>query len=115
MIILSHVVDALRELSDESLQRRRWLSSGEGEVSSFTEAVCQLFDDSGLGDELDKGREVFGHSIDDSLRQFDMMLSRLHDLERTISRESFIEHPEMAAVRSRASGLVRQLSASANE
>jgi hypothetical protein len=108
-MILSHVIDALRELSDESLQRRRWLSSGEGEVSSFTEAVCQLFDDSGLGDELDKGREIFGHSIDDGLRQFVVMLRRLQHLERTISPASLIEHADMAAVRARARELLSQI------
>lgn len=48
MIYLENVVSGLEELADRKLQRELWLSSGPPEVSSLTEAVERLFDDSGL-------------------------------------------------------------------
>lgn len=57
---------ALEELSREDEQRRLWLSTGENgaAISSFAEAICQLFDDSGLSDELDwSWRQERGRAI----------------------------------------------------
>jgi hypothetical protein len=104
------VVEALLELSDETLQRRRWLSSGEGEVSSFTEAVCELFDDSGLGHELDRGRAVFGAEVDDFLRRFGTTLRDLGRLDRSLPPATLIAHPEMVAARAFAKAILVQIS-----
>ena len=59
------VEDALRELADESDQRRLWLSSGEhgAEVSSVTECISKLWDDGGLGEVLDRGDVVYTAEI----------------------------------------------------
>jgi hypothetical protein len=48
-----HVEEALRELSDESLQRELWPSAAS--PTSFDECVAQLIDDSSLGVALDRG------------------------------------------------------------
>ena len=65
--------EALQELSDESYQRRVWMASSGPEVSSYTEAVCMLFDDSGLDLRLESG-EAFGGSIDSLLKQLGVLL-----------------------------------------
>lgn len=62
------VEEALRELSDERAQERLWSSSGETDVSSLTEAKSRLWDDSGLGDEMERG-VVYTKEIDALLRQ----------------------------------------------
>jgi hypothetical protein len=62
------VLETLRELSDASLQERVWLRGEGGEVSSPTEVVNQLFDDSGLSDLLE-GDLVFSEEADFALRQ----------------------------------------------
>src|SRR4051794_16853501 len=61
-------LEALRELSDVSAQRRAWI---DGDLSDFptpAELVCQVFDDSGLDEELAAG-PVFSSEGDDLLRQ----------------------------------------------
>jgi hypothetical protein len=55
-IQIDKTIDALDELSNVELQRRRWNFNDQGEMSSFVEARESLFDDSGLGDEIEKGR-----------------------------------------------------------
>ena len=67
VISATAVVECLRELSDEHLQRRVWLASSGPEVSSFEEAICGLFDDTGLGDAIDGGQDVFGREADNLL------------------------------------------------
>ena len=56
------VIESLRELASEDEQRRLWLSDGTNgaDVSSFIEAQAGLFNDSGLGDRLERGEAVFG-------------------------------------------------------
>lgn len=55
------VTQALRELSDLELQQRLWLSNGsnDSEVSSFTEAVEELYTDTGLSIALRSGNTGF--------------------------------------------------------
>ena len=55
MIYVDNLMNCLREFAELEYQRRTWLSTGGPEVSSFSEMVCQTFDDSGLGDALDTG------------------------------------------------------------
>jgi len=102
-----HIREALQELSDEELQRRRWTAS-EGEVSSLTEAVEQLYDDSALILELEAGRVVYSPRIDDMLRELDMLLKKVDDMRPT---EDVLQDPRMATVRQRAGTILREIDA----
>lgn len=58
-ILIDHVRDGLSALSDKAHQRNVWMRlDNGGQMDSFEEAVCRVFDDSGLGDALDKGKAV---------------------------------------------------------
>lgn len=80
-VLHDRVVEELDELGDEEVQRRLWWSAGDGDalVSSFTECVCGLFDDSGLGVALDHGASVFGAEIDEHLRDLRRRLRSIDD------------------------------------
>jgi hypothetical protein len=96
-VIDEHVEGALRELADEHEQRRLWLSTGaDGEVSSPTECVCRLFDDSGLGDELERDRVVYTPGIDGRLTLLRKAMKRI-DADR--HPQALIDDPGMAEVR----------------
>ena len=79
-INLNLIVECLRELSDQGLQRELWLSSGSDRVSSFVEAVEQLFTDSGLSDPLRKRTTGLGNEIEELLfhleKRIDLVDSR---------------------------------------
>ena len=66
-VLTSLVGEALEELSDDTYQARVWTGATTGVVSSLEECLAQLFDDSGLGDALDRKQPVFGRAIDDRL------------------------------------------------
>ena len=61
------VVECLRDLSDLNLQRRAWLAGDDRTLPSPTELICQLFDDTGLDEELEAG-QVFSPKCDAFLR-----------------------------------------------
>lgn len=113
------VLDCLAELSSREEQERLWLSTGEhgAEVSSPVEAVCRLFDDSGLGDALDwalrqrkGGREVSNEPVYDI--HIDERINALGELLRQIptgSPQRVIDSAEMADVRIAAAHLLTDL------
>jgi len=90
------ILDALRELANRDIQRRLWLAES-GEVSSLTEAMSSLFDDSGLARALERDEVVFGVEIDALLRRLGKV-SRLVD--KLQNPEDLLHDPRMEAVRS---------------
>ena len=101
------VVSGLRELADIDYQRRVWLAlDPRGEMSSFEEAVETVFDDSGLGPELEAMRSTFGTFIDAQLAALDRLL-HLVDARRSV--EDVIDDPIMARVRAQAAAILRYL------
>jgi hypothetical protein len=90
------VIECLRELANYDYQRKVWLASSGPEVSSFTEAVCGLFDDSGLGKALDKPHNVFTNEIDALLRELRMAIRKIDGLRKPLI---VIADPEMDHVR----------------
>ena len=65
------VRDALRELGSVEEQRRLWLSTGSNgaEVSSFSEAVEQLYTDTGLSDALICDRTGYSQKLNERFRE----------------------------------------------
>ncbi len=102
------VEDGLRELADERYQRDLWLASGGlDEVSSFTECVERLLDDSGLSYELDKGGVVYTTHIDERLRALRALLDQIDD-SRT--PEDILRDPRLHEARSHAYALLQNVS-----
>jgi hypothetical protein len=97
------IVECLRELSDRALQRRLWLSTGRGDVSSFTEAVEQLFTDSALEGELQKHATGLGSGVEDGLAELKKALARV---DRRLRPDRLIDSKEMAAVRQLATAVL---------
>lgn len=95
-IQLNGVIEALQELGDIEVQRRRWNSDGRGEVSSFSEAIESLYGDSGLGDELEKGLTGLDASTVVNLKALDKALSKIAPYRKP---DDIIGDPAMAEVR----------------
>lgn len=110
-ILVEVVVDALRELADEELQRRRWTAAQGPEVGSIVEATSRLLDDSGLGDALDRGTKVFGEHADETLAE---LAHRLVRIDGTRAPALVLSDPRMEEVRRLAASALDQVSASQN-
>lgn len=102
-----HVVDALRELSDERLQRLLWLSDGTGgaDVSSLVECIERLYTDSGLGEALRSG-SVYGLDVDADLR---LLARELDRIDGQLDPATLLADPVMIHVRSSAAALLGRL------
>jgi hypothetical protein len=99
---------ALEELADKDTQMKLWTGNTIGEMGSFDEAVCGVFDDSDLGRQLDKGEassqlspEIFAKAVE--LRRLIQLVPRLE------APLVMIETPEMQAIRTSAEGLLTLL------
>ena len=79
MIRLNEVLvfQCLEELSSKEAQETLWLSNGDGDVSSFSEVVEQLFTDSGLDDALSTKDVVFEKNVDTKLRELSYLLATI--------------------------------------
>jgi hypothetical protein len=92
--------ECLKEFSDKSYQERVWMASSGPEISSFTEACCQLFDDSGLNTAYNKGEQVYGEPIDSLLKNFGAMLDSIQERRppmEIIDDEKMVPVRKMAA------------------
>ena len=98
MINVEQLIEALQELSDAEFQRRAWLAS-EGPVSSsFSEQVCQTFDDTGLSAVLD-ARECppeLDQRTFSTLKDLDSAVSRV---DQAAPPERLLEDPRVKEVR----------------
>jgi hypothetical protein len=91
-------------LADYDYQKRVWLCGSGPEMSSLTEAVCGLFDDSGLGDALDKGQSVYSVEVDTLLRRILNMTSALDPDQRVA-----VFSPKMDIMRNLAASALKLL------
>ena len=100
------LLECLRELSSRELQEASWLGGDPENTFSFTEAICGVFDDSGLMRELESGR--LQAVVSEELLQ---KLAQLYDAIDLIPEESspatILEHPGMESVRTLAGELLR--------
>ena len=77
-------------------------------MSSFEECVCSLFDDTGVLDELDAGREVFGAPVDEELRALSRLVDKVEDQR---APDVILRDPLMEQVRERAAAALVALDA----
>jgi hypothetical protein len=104
------VIELLNELADEGFQRKVWLAPDGPKISSFDEAICGLFDDTGLGDLLEKqSPPVFTSEIDTILRELDQLSTQASHLFRTMPPASIVDHPKMCEVRCMAAKVLAQM------
>ena len=110
MIDRQSVYDAVSELSSIESQKRLWLSTGadNSDVSSFSEAVEQLYTDTGLSDSLHRGTTGFSEGVNDLLVKLEGMLKRVDVRQGPLHT---INDPMMNEVRETAGNLLRMLDA----
>jgi hypothetical protein len=90
--------ECLYELSSLELQHRMWLYGSDAEQSSFSELVSQLFDDTGLCDQINSlsFEDYIGKNVVQKLKELDKLISYI---DQTESPELIINHPKMSAIR----------------
>jgi hypothetical protein len=109
---LELIHEALRELSDANYQAALWSGQVAGEQSSFTEAICVLFNDAGLERALDSGtlEKTYSQDLCLQARQLSSLVTLIDD---TGTPAQTLNHPKMNAVRGAAQALSKLFMAEA--
>jgi hypothetical protein len=92
------VIEGLDELSNQEFQEWVWLRHEGSEISSPGESVCELFDDTGLGDLMEIGG-VFSDKADQLLEDLQRSLKRINlyqPIEKLLSSREWIDIRELA-------------------
>lgn len=76
LIYVDHIREGLTELASEDLQYAVWVDPDDARVGSFVEAICQVWDDSGLSRALEKEPEAVQEMLGSDAVQ------RLEELDR---------------------------------
>lgn len=100
------VEEALRELADEGAQRELWLAAGGAEVSSLTECVSRLWDDSALSIAFESGDAVYTSEIDSRFRTLQTKLARIDDMRSPLE---IFDDPMLPEVRALAADILGSL------
>lgn len=105
MINLEIIHDSLKELSDADYQTTFWLGGAAGEQSSFTEAICRLFDDAGLARAADSGEldRTFSRELSIKVGQLRALAKGIDDTGTPVMT---VNHPGMGALRAVAKELL---------
>ena len=95
--VCKFIESCLKELSDKELQEHEWLYDDGDSSAEFVEVVCQLFDDSGLGDYLDakSGDIILSKDLDIIMRELD---SILRAIDSKIGAKNILTHPNWSKV-----------------
>lgn len=96
---------SLEELASVDEQRRLWLGRAKGEMSSFEEACCGVFDDSRLGLALERGglRERYGAEVADRFERLSVLTGKV---PLDLWPDEQIDLPVMAEIRSLAQAIL---------
>jgi len=80
------------------MQGRLWVHGGEDEMSSFTEAVCTVFDDAGATRAMESGylRKNYSLEFCCNMDELDRLVGLVPD---SSAPEETMEHPEMESIR----------------
>jgi hypothetical protein len=97
------IMDCLKQLSDKTYQERVWTAASGPEISSYVEAMEQLYNGTGLSFAFEKGEQVFGKPIDDLLKEFRKILPTIHYMRPPMQ---LIEDPSMIPIRKAAAGIL---------
>ena len=105
---LIQIEQCLKELADLKFQERVWVRGEGPEVSSYTEVVCQLFDDTALRDLLEAKKEK--PLLSDELDSILLDLSKVVDsIDYRMDVNDILNHPEWPNVRRLASEALRMI------
>ena len=108
-IVLPILESALRELADDAYQRHVWLGYSKTKVSSMTEAIAALFDDSSLDRALEKQQVVFSPEIDNELGQLGKRLSRSLIAEEKVGTLAVLESAEWKEIQNSAGRILSEI------
>lgn len=96
---IENIYNDIIELSDVALQRKMWLNDNNetGQISSYTEVMCRLFDDNNFDDFIDNKAYKMGLS-GSTIYELNKLRGLLNNYNEEDSDEKIITDPEWKKV-----------------
>lgn len=109
MINYPPLFEGLEELANYDTQLALWMH-GKEQMSSFSEAICRVFDDSHLTAGMETGylKEAFSESLCARVRKLSVLISSIPEFEDPLV---IINHPKMTEIRKVSRDLLNQFGA----
>jgi hypothetical protein len=109
MINMTPLLEGLRQLANKEHQQALWLDGENKQMSSFTEAMSYVFDDSGFTRAEQSGhlQANFSPEVCSKLTELRRLM---HQIPEMTDPEKIIEHPNMAKIGPLAAELLNVLS-----
>lgn len=98
MFDINLFLENLEELASKDLQKQLWLHGNKNRMSTFTEAICGIFDDARLTRALETGyvENNFSSELFLTAKKLDQLVGLIPD---NLPPEKIIKHPKMCIVR----------------
>lgn len=103
------LIRALEILASEARQRYTWFVNAEGDMSSFVEAVNNVFDDASITDALEDNQIIYDRKVTEALRELDDAQAPVNEYR---GPEEIINDPLMRVVREKAARVLELIKAS---
>ncbi|MEI6890693.1 MAG: hypothetical protein V5783_00850 [Pontiella sp.] len=103
-MFLPDVLDGLTELSDREIQIKLWLHGDKDGMSSFTEAICGVFDDGRVTRSMEEG--TISEPLLGLFKKLDALIDRIPE---HVVPGIIIDHSSMPELRAVASNLLQIL------
>ncbi len=89
----------LRELASEELQKKFWVYGDANQMSSFSEAICGVFDDAKLTRALESGylENHFSKNLCQKVKKLDQIIKLIPE---NLLPVDILKHPQMDGIRS---------------
>ena len=111
LIYVEHIRQGLHELASEELQRTFWVDPDDPRIGSFVEAICQVWDDSGLSIALRKQPEAVLELLgSDAVRLLEELDRVCQAMDHYLDPIVLVASPEMDKVRRLAAAALETLS-----
>ena len=98
MLDIHLLMENLEELANKDLQEQLWLYGNESKMSTFTEAICGIFDDARLTRALETGyiENNFSGELFLTAKKLDQLIDLIPE---NLPPEKIIKHPKMCKIR----------------
>ena len=98
MLDITVLLENLEELASKDLQEQLWLHRNKNRMSTFTEAICGIFDDARLTRALETGyiENNFSSELFLTAKKLDQLIGLIPE---NLPPEKIIKHPKMCKVR----------------
>jgi hypothetical protein len=105
--IIQNIYNDILELSSTEIQIKKWITGETGNISSYIELMCRLFDDDGLDEFIERDAFLLGFP-DALIKELSMLRIMLNEFEgEGLTSREIIASEEWKKISEKASTIIK--------